>query len=107
MNVPETNATPRTIERAVRTSLSLCPNTLRVAALNMSSSPTLSVETLHPLEHHVGRRPGHLVDDLAVGEEQHPVGVRRTAGVVGHDDDRLPEVVHGLPQEVQHLDAGP
>ena len=29
---------------------------------------------------------------IAVGEEQHPVGDRRRARVVGHHHDRLPEV---------------
>src|ERR1700712_3534003 len=86
MNVPETKATPSTIDMAVRASLSLCPNTFRVAAFSISRSPTLRVEALHALQDHVRGWAGHLVDDLAVGEEEHAVGVRRRARVVGDDD---------------------
>ncbi len=51
------------------------------------------------------RRVGaaELVDDVAVGQEDHPVRVRRAVGVVGHHDDRLTEFGHRTAQEGQHL----
>src|SRR3954464_7386864 len=101
MKDPDTKATPRMIEIAVRTSLSLWPRTFRVAALNMTRSPTLRVEALHALEHHVSGRAGHLVDDLAVRKEENAVGVRRGAGVVRDDHDRLAVVVDRFAQEGQ------
>ena len=39
---------------------------------------------------------GSSRDHAAVGEEHHPVGVAGRAGVVGHHDDGLTEVVDGL-----------
>src|SRR3954451_12750282 len=106
MKVPDTKATPRMIEIAVSMSLSLWPRTFLVAALNMTRSPTLRVEALHALEDHVSGRPGHLVHNLAVCEEEDAVGVRRGARVVGDDDDRLAVVVDRATQEVEDLDAG-
>ena len=49
---------------------------------------------------------GQLVDDVAVGQEDDPVGVGRPVGVVGHHDDRLAELGHRPPQERQHLGGG-
>ena len=45
-------------------------------------------------------------DHLAVGEEDHPVGVGRPAGIVGDHDDGLAELAHRPAQERQHLRRG-
>ena len=50
-------------------------------------------ELLHAVEDRVGGGLEHLVDDLAVGEEQHPVGVGGRGRLVGDHDDGLPELV--------------
>ena len=52
------------------------------------------------------RRLGQLVDDVAVGQEDDPVGVGRPVGVVGHHDDGLAELGDGSAQERQHLGRG-
>ena len=53
-----------------------------------------------------GGRAAHLVDDPAVGQEHHPVGVAGRARVVGDDHDGLAELVHRAAQDAQHLAAG-
>src|SRR6266508_3434295 len=63
-------------------------------------------ELLHQVEDLVGGGVGHLVDDLAVLEEQHVVGVGGGARVVGHHHDRLAELVDRAPQEAEQLGAG-
>jgi hypothetical protein len=70
--VPETKATPRTMASPDRASRSLCASRPRRVARHMSGlhrGPG-AVERLHALEHPLGGRVGHLVDDAAVGEEQ-------------------------------------
>ena len=47
----------------------------------------------------------HLVDDPAVGEEQHDVGVRRRDRVVGDHHDRLAEPVDRVAHEAEDLGA--
>ena len=54
-----------------------------------------------------GRRLGHLVDDAAVTEEDHAVGVRRRVGVVGDHDDRLAVLADRPAEEVEDLGTGP
>ena len=57
--------------------------------LNMARhSPKL----LHAVEHRVGGRVGHLVDDATVGEEHDAVGVAGGHRVVGDHHDRLAEL---------------
>ena len=51
----------------------------------------------------VGRRLAELVDDLAVGEEDHAVGVRGGDRVVGDHHDRLLVLVDAAAQEAEHL----
>ena len=48
----------------------------------------------------------HLVDDAAVPEEHHPIGIDRGRRIVGDHHDGLPEVRHGPAQESQDLTAG-
>ena len=64
------------------------------------------VEALQEVEDALRGRRDHVADDLAVGEEDHAVGVRRRHRVVGDHDDRLAHVVDGAAQERQHLRAG-
>ena len=49
----------------------------------------------------------HAVDDLAVGEEQHLIGVARGDRVVGHHHDGLTEPRHRVAEEREDLRAGP
>src|SRR6266540_2698398 len=75
---------------------------LKVAFHMARSAP----ELLHQVEDLVGGGVGHLVNDLAVLEEQHVVGVGGGARVVGHHHDRLAELVDRAPQEAEQLGAG-
>ena len=52
------------------------------------------------------RRIGQVGADLAVGDDQHVVGVRRGVEVVGHHDDGLAELAHAAAQVVEHLRRG-
>ena len=61
---------------------------------------------LHVVEHGVGGRLEHLVDDVAVGQEQDPVGVAGGGRVVGDHDDGLAEFLDRLAQEAEQLGAG-
>src|SRR6478609_2454637 len=109
--VPATNATPRTMAKALIPIRSLWASRLFRVARNISGHRgrvrgSVRVETLHPVEHPFGRRLEHLVDDPAVRQEQHPVGVAGGIGVVRHHDDGLAEIPHRALQEAQHLGAG-
>src|SRR5207245_646274 len=91
-NVPATKPTPRMIDIEVSSSRNLCASSpLRVTSHMPRSVP----EFLHAVEDLVGCGFGHLVDDLAVDEEDHPLGAAGTDGVVGDHDDRLAELVDG------------
>ena len=72
-NVPATKPTPRTIESAVSASRSLRASRLLRVARSMRSA----LQRLEPVEDAVGRRLPHLVDDVAVGEEDHAIRVAR------------------------------
>jgi hypothetical protein len=48
-------------------------------------------------------RVGHLDDDPAIGQEQHPVGVAGGDRVVGDHYHRLTELPHRPGQKTQHL----
>src|SRR6476661_7603563 len=115
---PATNAVPSTTDSTVSASRTLCAarlrsDTLRIGALDvdaMRSDRRVGregvgglVESLHRVEDRIGRRVPQFVDDLAVGEEDHPVGVGRRPGIVRDDDDGLVELVHRGPQDGQHL----
>ncbi len=49
---------------------------------------------------------GHVVDDLAVGEEHHTVGVARRVRVVGDHHDGLAVLLDGDPHEIEDLGTG-
>ena len=57
------------------------------------------------LEHALGGRVGHRVDDPAVGQEHDGVGVGGGDGVVGDHHDGLAHVVDGPPHEAEDLGA--
>ena len=101
IRVPLTNATPSTIANVLISSRSLRPSRLLSAALIMRRG-----HPGHDLEHLLLAGLAHLVDDPAVGEEHHPVGVRRRHRVVGHHHHGLPVVVDAAPQQLEHLGAG-
>ena len=58
------------------------------------------------VEDQLGGGAVQLVDDLAVGEEDHAIRVGRGDRVVGDHHDRLAELAHGPPHEVEDLGAG-
>src|SRR5581483_10501868 len=97
--VPLTVAIPRTIANAVRPVRSLRPQSARRATRNIRRSARPS------------RRYGALVgaaevlDDLAVVQEQDPVGDRGRARVVRHHHGRLAVLVHRLAQQPEDLAA--
>jgi hypothetical protein len=63
-------------------------------------------EPLEPVQHAVGGRLRHLVDDPSIGEEHDTVGVRRSDRIVGHHHDRLAVLADGLLHELEDLGAG-
>src|ERR1700722_10904061 len=96
--VPAMNVTPRTMESAVSARRSLCASSPLIVTRHMSGP-----QGPDPLQHGVGRGPREVVDDVAVGQEDHPVGVGGAVGVVGHHDDGLTELGHRTAQEGQHF----
>src|SRR6187401_3215998 len=91
-NVPDTNATPSMTAMPVsrnRTFLAQIPLSV---TLHMGSA----AQALHLVEYRVGVGREQLVDDRAVVEEHHPVGVRRRDRVVGDHHDGLAQVVDRL-----------
>src|SRR5918995_1636938 len=110
-STPERKATPSTIDRPLMTSRSLRASRLRRVSRNISGGlcgdgRREGLERRHVLEDLLTVGLVDLVDDLAVGEEDHPVAVRRGYGVVGNHHHGLPELVHAAPQERQHLSTG-
>src|SRR6476469_7247269 len=107
--VPATNATPRTMAKALIPIRSLWASRLFRVARNISGHPGrvrgagTGVEALHPVEHPLGRRLQHLVHDPPVGQEQHPVRVAGRVGIVRDHDDGLPELPHRGLQKAEHL----
>src|SRR5258705_3136327 len=105
-NVPATKPTPSTTDRAVSASRSLWARRPLIMTRRIGLRP-LVFQGLEAVEDPLRRRPLHLVDDVAVGQEHRPVGVAGGGGVVGDHDDRLAEVVDRLAEEAQHLGPGP
>src|SRR5262245_29043137 len=127
---PRTTASVPALDRSNRSSkpASIVSVVVRVAARNVTPSTTAvhmpssrrlwahrpfnvraimtsAPEALHAVEHLVGARVRHLVDDAAVGEERDAVGVAGGARVVGHHDDGLAQVVDRVAQEGEELGA--
>src|SRR3954464_13791147 len=95
---PDRKAQPATTAIAVSSRRPLRAMVLRSASLNISLT-----EPLHAVEHALGRGVGHLVDDLAVGEEDDAIRVTGGVGVVRHHHDRLAELAHGAAHEIEDL----
>src|SRR3954454_12936619 len=113
-NEPDTNITPRTTASPDRTSRTLRESRLLSVARSISSHRPChvdgwvpAVEAFHGVQHRVRGGVGQLVDDVTVGEKDHPVGVGRRVRIVGDHDDRLAVVPYRISQEAQHLRAGP
>src|SRR5580693_344873 len=87
--VPAMKVTPNTIARAVSARRSLCAmRPFRVTRhISVPQCP-------HALEDGIGCWRGELVDDVAVSEENDPVGICSTVRIVRHHDDRLAELGH-------------
>src|SRR3954453_11334185 len=84
-SVPQMNATPRMIATPVSTKRTLWERIPLTVTFHMGLLP----QALHPVQHALGGRLVHLVDDLAVGQEHDPVRVARGDRVVGDHHDRL------------------
>src|ERR1700676_3079895 len=85
--VPEMKVTPSTMATAVRASRSLWANSPFRVTLPISAA-----QLLHPFQHRVDGGRGQFVHHVPVGQEDHPVGVGRSPGVVGDHDDGLVEL---------------
>ena len=100
--VPARKATPSTTAEQVASRRRLwAPMDLRVVRHIGAQLP----RARHALEHALGGRGLHVVDDPAVGQEHDGVGVGRGRRVVGDHDDGLAHVVDGLPHEGEDLAA--
>src|SRR3954451_20058973 len=82
--VPAMKATPSTTEMHVEIRRRLWAHSDRKVSRNMGCSVA---EGLHEVHDVLGARVVQLVDDLAVGEDQHPVRVGGGHGVVGDHHD--------------------
>ena len=71
-SVPETNATPRMIDRAVSASRNLRASRPLTVTFHMSAP-----QLLHLVEHGVGRRRDQIPDQPPVGQENHAIGICR------------------------------
>src|SRR5690242_9249496 len=100
-NVPEMNVTPSTIASAVSASLSLWASRPLIVTFRMSGR-----QRSHPLQDRIGGRLVELAHYRPVGQEDHPVRVGGTRGVVRHHHDRLAEFGDRLPQEGEHVGRG-
>ncbi len=98
-NVDDTKAIPSTMATAVRLNRSLWASSPRSVTLSTPSG----AEVLHDVEDPVRGRRAHLVDGLAVGDEDHAVCVGGGQGIVGDHDDGLHEVLHRGTQETEQL----
>ena len=78
------------------------PEALERVAEHRAQSPSRR----HGVEDRVPGRGHELVDDPAVGQEQHPAGVGGGDRVVGDHHDGLAEVAHGGGHERQDLGGG-
>src|SRR6478609_3961642 len=108
---PATNATPSTIANAESSRRSLRAKRLRQVTRHTSGAfagrrRLARGALLHLVQQLLAVGAAELVDDLAVGEEDHPIGVRRRHRVVGHHHDGLTAVVHARAEQAQHLRAG-
>src|SRR4051794_39382773 len=102
IDTPEKKPMPMTTARNVPTSRRLCATRFRKVTFSTTSVP----ERLEPVEHLVGGRLGHRIDDATVLEEQRAVGVPRGDRIVRDHHDRLPELADGFAHEGEDLATG-
>src|SRR6056297_172274 len=102
-NEPTTNDTLAVIAKRMA---SVRPQRARMLLRAMRVPALMSVPVLEVVDDLVGRRFDHLTVDLAVADEDDPVGVRGGDRVMGDHHDRLAEVVDGRPHERQDLGTG-
>src|SRR5438874_3412645 len=88
---------------AVSVSRTRCAIKPLIVARHTSVAP----ERLHPVEHLVGRRSLHLIDDATVAQEDRVVGVAGSHRVVRDHDDGPAELVNGPSHEFEQLRARP
>src|SRR5689334_5497720 len=100
MNVPVMNDTPSTMATSVDTILRLCSQRERSVTLRTGSEVP---ERLHAVDDLRGAGLEELADDVAVGQEEHPVGVGRRHRVVGDHHDGLAQLANCLSHEAQDL----
>src|SRR5947209_3868234 len=104
IRVPARKATPRKTAMKAPTSRRLWVQRLLAASL------VVCISDLQRLQ--VGKDRRHArrcvtIDDAPVSQEQDGIGVCRGDRVVGHHDDRLPQVRHRLAHTAEDLGAGP
>src|SRR3954447_12683340 len=96
--LPAMKATPSSTARLVVSTRSL---RARSPAMVVFSIGALLPELLQAVEHPLGRRVRHLVDDPAVVEEHDAAGVGGRHRIVGDHDDRLAQLLDGAAHERQ------
>ena len=101
--VPTTNETPMTMANVLISRRTLRPSRLLRAARNISPPPAARFRAI--LDDAVPVGVAQLVDDPAVGQEHHAIGVRRRHRVVGHHHDGLAVVGGAAAEQVEHLGA--
>src|SRR5581483_2915377 len=103
-NVPLIVAIPRMIANAVRTVRSFRPQRPRSAT---DLTPSRPADLLHRGDDLVRVGARQLLDDVAVREEEDPVGDRGRARVVRDHHRRLSPILYRLAEELEDLAAGP
>src|SRR5580704_11043846 len=103
-NVPAMKVTPSTMASAVSAKRSLWAR--RPLMVTFFTSGSQFPEGLHLLQDRSGRRVLELAHNLAVGQEDDPVGVGRAVRVVGHHDDGLAQLRNRPPQEGEQSGGG-
>src|SRR4051794_11423062 len=102
MSVPARKAMPSTTAMAVLMSRSFLAASSLSVRRNMTSTP----QALDAVEDHGSRGVKDLAHDLAVSQEDRPVGVRGCNRVMGDHHDGLGEFPNCGAHEVEDLCAG-
>ena len=105
IRIPVTNATPSTIAKVLSSSRTRRASRLLREARIMRSDVVMAASRAIGVEDLLAGGAAQLVDDAAVGEEEHPVGPRRGDRVVGDHHDGLAVVVDAAAQQLEHLGA--
>src|SRR5215469_10229680 len=110
--LPAMKAVPSAMARAVSRSLARWASRLRKVAPNIGASLGVRAggelrlaQRAHPVHDRLRRGRVNEADDLPVGEQHDPLGVRGRDWVMRDHDDRLPELSDAAAQQVEHLGA--